>query len=312
MRAYNLERTREPRDRGAPQAVVPDQWRVPLVYDRTAWTRTVFCGSLPTEMLMMMQVLRPTDADLDELFRLKYGEPEAAGWGPSLRRKFGYFTPDDYYEALVAQLVTPGCRWIDVGCGRDIFPSNRKLARALSDRCGLLVGVDPDITLDENPYVHQRAHTTMDEYRCPDSFDVVTMRMVAEHVENPSGLVEALARCVGQGGKVVIYTVNKYSPVPILTNFVPFAARHRIKRVLWGTEEKDTFPTRFRMNTRSRLRCLLKAGGFEEVLFARLDDCRTFGRFRSLLTVELTVRTVFRTVRLPYPEYCILGVYEKV
>src|SRR2546430_8828263 len=87
--------------------------------------------------------LEVTKTDLQEVFRIKYGELSTTGWAPRMRFRFNYFSPDDYYETIVAKLVYEGCLWLDVGCGRNIFPSNRSLARLLADRCGLLVGVDP-------------------------------------------------------------------------------------------------------------------------------------------------------------------------
>ena len=40
----------------------------------------------------------PTRADLEAVFEQKYGSLEATGWGPRMRRRFDYFTPDDHYE----------------------------------------------------------------------------------------------------------------------------------------------------------------------------------------------------------------------
>jgi hypothetical protein len=142
-------------------------------------------------------------------------------------------------------------------------------------------------------------------------FDLVTLRMVAEHVENPPEFARSLARCVASGSQVVVYTVNRFSPVPLITSLVPFKFHNPAKRVLWGTEEKDTFPTFFRMNTRRRLRKVLEAVGFREVFFVYLDDCRTTGRFRSLQQLELALWRTMRGMGLRYPENCLLGVYRK-
>jgi hypothetical protein len=40
-----------------------------------------------------------------------------------------------YYEAVVAKLVRPESQWLDVGCGRGVFPSNPRLAQTLAKRC---------------------------------------------------------------------------------------------------------------------------------------------------------------------------------
>lgn len=228
-----------------------------------------------------------------------------------MRRRFSYFTPDDVYEAMVDSLVTEGCKWLDVGCGRDLFPSNGRLSRQLSERAGQLVGVDPAPTIEENPDLHRSVRCSIEDFDSDAVFDLVTLRMVAEHVERPERVLGALSRCTTSGSHVVVYTVNRFSPVPLITRIVPFALHHPIKRVLWRSEKKDTFPTCFRMNTRRSLRELFDAAGFAEAGFFYLDDCRTFGRFRPLVFAELTTRWLLRGCGLGYPENCLLGIYRK-
>jgi 2-polyprenyl-3-methyl-5-hydroxy-6-metoxy-1,4-benzoquinol methylase len=253
----------------------------------------------------------PAAATLAKVFAQKYGVAPQLGWGPRMRQRFGYFNPDEHYEALVCDLVTPRTRWLDVGCGRELFPSNKTLARELADRCARLVGVDPDVTLDENPYVHERARAAFEAYDGGGQFDLVTLRMVAEHVAEPVSVARAIARALAPGGVAVIYTVDAWSPMPILTRLAPMSLRHVVKRWLWRTEKKDTFPTVFAMNSRRRLAHLMRAEALAEVSFAWLDDCRTFGRFKSLQWCELTLRRGLRAIGLRYPERCLLGVYRR-
>ncbi|MEQ8659212.1 MAG: class I SAM-dependent methyltransferase, partial [Gammaproteobacteria bacterium] len=226
-----------------------------------------------------------TQDELEAIFDIKYRRAAQLGPGPALRLAYRYFTPDDHYEAVVRRLVGPHTRWLDVGCGRNLFPSNQALARELSERCAELVGVDPDDTLQENPFVHRKLQGFVEEVVSTDErFDLVTFRMVAEHVTEPEPLLRALRAIVVPGGHVVVYTVNRWSPVPLLTAVTPFALHNPIKYVLWRTEAKDTFPTAFRMNTRTRLRQLFEAHDFREAGFSYLDDCRTFQGFRLLNT----------------------------
>jgi SAM-dependent methyltransferase len=184
------------------------------------------------------------------------------------------------------------------------------LARVLADRCGLLVGIDSDDTIDENPFVQQRVKMRIEEYRSDKPFDVVTFRMVAEHIANPNRVIESLARLTKPGGKVVIYTVNRWSPVPMVTRIVPFGFHHTFKQFLWRTEKKDTFPVEYLMNTRKDLARLFEDAGFRECYFAYLDDCRSSGRFRSTFFLELCAWKFLRVLGLRYPENCLLGVYE--
>ena len=81
--------------------------------------------------------------------------------------------------------------------------------------------------------------------------------------------------------------------------------------MIWGTKEEDTFPTLFRMNTRSGLKALFEAGGFSEEQFRFLDDPRIFTRWKTATTVELAFWRLVKALHLRYPERNILGVYVR-
>lgn len=252
----------------------------------------------------------PTAADLRDFVSRKHdGDSGRYGWATRMRLSFDYFTPDEVYEATVERMVAPGTTWLDVGCGRNVFPSNPGLARVLADRCRRLVGVDPDETIEENTFVHERVCATIDTFESTERFDIVTLRMVAEHVADPEATLQTLARLTKPGGSVVIYTVNQWAPASVVARAVPFSLHHAIKHWLWKTDEKDTFPVAYRMNTRRRLRRLFETHGFHEASFVYLDDCRSFGNTRALLRLELSACHVFRSLGFTYPENCLLGVY---
>ncbi len=251
------------------------------------------------------------DFSQSEILRLKYGPPATMGWGPRLRAWFGYNTPDDWYEAFLFETVTEETTWLDVGCGRYLFPSNAAGAQILSSRCRLLFGLDPSDNIDENPYVHQRAKCQIEEFKTDLRFDLITLRMVAEHIRNPKAVVGVLSRLVAPGGRVVIYTVPKWSPVSLVAAATPIAVHHVVKRWIWRTSEKDTFPTTYRMNTRGVLKRLFAETGLLEESFCYLDDCRTFQRWKISNFIELCVWKALRTIRLHYPETCILAVYKR-
>lgn len=250
-------------------------------------------------------------SELKEFFAGKYGGPTTANETAKLRYRFGCFSPDDFYELITSRLIGAQTAWIDVGCGRNIFPSNAALARKLAAQCKVLVGVDPDVTLEENQFVHRRIRADIAELVLDEQFDLITLRMVAEHVVDPTAVLASLARLTRAGGYVVVYTVNKWSPASIVAKLTPMGVHHRVKRYLWRTEEKDTFPVAYKMNTRATLRRQFESHGFTERHFLHVDDTRTTGRFYALQYVELMMRRVFRLVGLGYPENCLLGVYQR-
>ena len=135
--------------------------------------------------------------------------------------------------------------------------------------------------------------------------------MVAEHIDDPESSISALARLVKPQGLVIVYTINQWSPLSLVSWLTPFWIHHPIKHLLWKTEEKDTFPVVYKMNSRRRLRHLFEQGGFRELHFAYLDDCRTFHRFRPLNYLELSLWRLLQAEGICYPENCLLGIYQR-
>ena len=252
-----------------------------------------------------------SSSEIERFWNSKYGDVTRTGWRVRLRRRFGYFTPDDHYEATVEKYVHSDANWLDVGCGRNLFPSNPSLSRKLASRCGRLTGVDPDDTLEQNPFVSERIKGTARD--CPGNavYDLITLRMVAEHVEQPQELIAELARLCKPGGRVIVYTVFKWSLAGMLVRCVPFSLHHPVKSVLWQTEPEDTFPAHYRMNTRRSLRELFAAAGFAESDFTYLDDCSIMSRWYWSQFAELCLQKAVHKLGLRYPEICLVGIYRK-
>jgi SAM-dependent methyltransferase len=240
----------------------------------------------------------------------KYGEPSARGWGPRQRAWFGYLTPADQYEALLEALVTPETVWLDVGCGRDLLPGNAATARRLADRCRRLVGIDPSDNIADNSFVHERLRMPIEAHPPGQAYDLITLRMVAEHVSAPEDVAKRLAMLLRPGGRIVIHTVLRYTPSAILAAVTPLPVHHAVKRLLWQTEERDTFPTVYRMNTRATLAGLFGRAGLAEEMFEYLDDCRATARSRILQYVELAAWKTLSLAGIRYPEACILAIYR--
>lgn len=250
-------------------------------------------------------------ANLPKIVNLRLSQSAQVGWSPRLRAAFGHYTPDEWYESFLDVLVADGAEWLDVGCGWNICPSNRPLSVHLRDRTKLLVGLDPSDNIDRNEYVHQRVKARLEDYKTDQRFDLITLRMVAEHLDDPDSAVHALANLLKPLGRVMIYTVHKYTPAAILADLTPTKVHHVVKRVLWSTEPEDTFPTAYKMNTRRDLRRILLRHGLREELYQTLDDTRSLARWWITQALELSAWRMLSTLRVPYPERCILGIYTR-
>ena len=52
-----------------------------------------------------MKLKPPGATELDAIFELKYGPAAEQGQTPRLYRRFGYHSPDDFYEAAIARVI---------------------------------------------------------------------------------------------------------------------------------------------------------------------------------------------------------------
>lgn len=252
----------------------------------------------------------PTQRDLLALFQQKYAQRSAVGWGPAMRLAHDYFTPDDHYEAIVGKLVGQGTDWCDVGCGRDIFPSNPALAKALAERCRFVYGIDPDDNVRENTLVHEYFQGLVEDCPTEHTFDLITLRMVAEHVTDPQAVLGRLSRLVKPSGLVVIYTPYKWAPMSLFANVTPFFLHNPLKQLIWRTEARDTFPTQYKLNTYVDIERYAAAAGMTQVSFRRLDDCRISNAYRYLNLVELKARSALSRIGVAYPEACIISILK--
>jgi SAM-dependent methyltransferase len=250
----------------------------------------------------------PTQDELMAVFRQKYSKSPTLGWGPRMRLESGYFTPDDHYEALVGRLLRNGSDWCDVGCGRNIFPENPELARQYSERCNFVFGIDPDDNVRENRFVHEYFQGLVEDCPTERQFDLVTLRMVAEHIEHPDPAMARVVSLLKPTGLAVVYTPYKWAPMSIAANLTPFGLHNPLKRLLWKSDARDTFPTQYKLNTRADVERHANAAGLEIAYFERLDDCRITNSYRWLNRAELSARKGLRKIGVPYPEACILSV----
>ena len=151
-----------------------------------------------------------------------------------------------------------------------------------------------------------------ENYSSSKKFNLATFRMVAEHVDDPQAVLKKLNEIMEPNGLVVIYTINKYCPVPIVTKFTPFSIHFKIKKLIWDGEEADTFPVAYKMNTRKALDTLFTEHGFVEDNFQYADDLSVFLKFNFLSHMELLLWKALSTFNIRYPENNLIGIYRKI
>jgi ubiquinone/menaquinone biosynthesis C-methylase UbiE len=149
--------------------------------------------------------------------------------------------------------------WLDVGCGRALVPSwlppadySRYVGAATGTKT--IVGIDCDeLSLRDN----QLPCKARSDLAClpfaSHSFDLITANMVLEHLAAPELVLHEIRRVLKPAGVFVFHTPNLLSPPLALASLLPDRMKKRLARWLDTRHEEDIFPTRYRLNTVSRI-----------------------------------------------------------
>lgn len=126
---------------------------------------------------------------------------------------------------------------------------------------GHVCGVDPDPRVAENPYLDDARTGFGESIPYPaNTFDVVFADNVLEHLEQPIDVFREISRVLKPGGKLLVKTPNRWHYVPIIATCTPHWFHEFISK-LRGFAAEDTFPTRYRANSRSALRKIAAESG---------------------------------------------------
>jgi len=210
------------------------------------------------------------------------------------------------YKDKLDRYILPGSRWLDAGCGHGVFPEFVKGRGAwLVDRCAFAAGVDcycPN--LRENRIIPHRVAGDMSDFPFRDaSFDVVTANMVVEHVSDADLIGRSVNRILKPGGVFIFHTPNLLNYQTLFSATMPQPVKNRLIRFLEKREEKDVFPTRYRLNTSRTVSRMARRNGFavEEIsLVNSIPETFSFGPAVlaiDMLLIRLSESRLFRSWR---------------
>jgi len=137
--------------------------------------------------------------------------------------------------------------WIDVGCG-----ANGMVAQ-LGHRAGRAIGTDivPPEHPTSTPFVLMQPNTLP---FADSSADLITLRFVAEHLNDVAGSFKEIVRVLRPNGHVMVLTTNTTSPFIALPRLLPFRLKNALLRTLFRVREVDVLPTFHRLNTPGAMR----------------------------------------------------------
>jgi SAM-dependent methyltransferase len=223
------------------------------------------------------------------------------------------------YARLLEELVPDGAAWLDAGCGHQVFKlaSVREEAEIVA-RTKLAVGCDLSLGA-------LRVHRTLGVRVCADlrrlpfadeSFDLISLNYVAEHLEEPDRTFAELASLLRPHGTLVLVTPNSLGYFVRLTRlgrkFLPESLVRKFIFLREFRSSEDVFPTFYRANTRRDLARQMEGAGCEEVRFQILNDPAAFNFVAPLAILELVFGRILSLLRLRDLEGgTIMGVYRR-
>lgn len=171
------------------------------------------------------------------------------------------------YASLVSEHLSCDTMWLDAGCGSRLLEDDMDpLEDWLASRCRSIIGMDLAITSHRNINVLLRGSLYQLPFR-DNSFDLITCRMVVEHLDEPVKVFVEVARCLRPGGCFIVITPNllNYGVFgnALATKVLPEKLRLRIVHATDSRPDEDIFPVRYKANTKRRLVHLLNACGLQ-------------------------------------------------
>lgn len=192
----------------------------------------------------------------------------------------------EFYQRVNA-LLRSDMTVVDLGAGRgqgaeDPVAYRRDLTR-LRGKVATVIGFDVDEAVLHNPKV-DRAEVITPGAPLPladASVDLVVSDFTFEHIDDPAWAGRELTRIVRPGGWICARTPNRWGYIGIPTRVVPNRLHHAVlRRVQPQKQERDTFPTTYRLNSPTQLRTAFSPSSFDDFSYAFDSEPAYFGASR--------------------------------
>lgn len=199
------------------------------------------------------------------------------------------------YKEVLQAAVTPGTAWLELGCGRQIFPefisSSEREEHELVSCCRLAVGIDysPDGLRRHRSLANVLAGDIQRLPFADVSFDIVSANMVMEHIEHPVVALSEIKRILKPGGLFLFHTINARNYTFAAAKATPQGIKHKLIWLLEGRKEDDVFAVFYRFNTAARIGSVAEEAGLDCAILELLNSTATTAQLGPLCIPELAV-----------------------
>lgn len=218
------------------------------------------------------------------------------------------------YREVLDNYIQRSCRWLDLGCGHELFGTwMLEQESELVNRCLRVVGADLD-------FMQMKAHRTIrdrvaaDAHRLPfidRYFDIVTANMVVEHLTKPLDVLGEIRRVLHPSGLLILHTPNRVAPLIRLARHVPHAVNRTIAHILENRPAEDVYPTYYRLNEVASVQQMALASGFDVLDLRQISSSAVTAALGPLAIPELLYLRVISSERFCHLRTNIIAVLRK-
>ena len=190
--------------------------------------------------------------------------------------KFGGFTDIDgtvVFFSRVNALIESHFTVLDVGCGRGEYKDDpallRRNLRNLKGKAAKTIGIDVDKAAHDNPCIDEFRLIESETWPVEDdSIDLLICDHVLEHLDQPEQFFSEIRRVLKDGGYLCIRTPNRWCYIAIAATLIPNKFHSKVTSVVQDSrKEEDVFPTRYKCNSRRKIKNIMEKNGLDGVVY---------------------------------------------
>lgn len=200
----------------------------------------------------------------------------------ALDRRFYPTFGDNWDDALfrdrILKYLRPAHTILDLGAGSGLVSQ-----MDFRGKCKAVYGVDPEESVMGNPHLDFACVGTAERIPAQDaSFDLIFADNVLEHLAEPQRVFDEIYRTLKPGGVFLGKTPSRFHYVPLLAQVTPLWF-HRLANNLRGRNREDTFPTRYKANSKRRVTELARKAVLEVESLEQIEGRPEYMRISPLL-----------------------------